>query len=138
MKKILVGGGKQSAKTLINNIIQMFLSLDLDMQTLEVLRQNGGDMEKFLREMYSDDIDYFQKVNNLQSDIRKLDEIEEIDKEKIKIIYNLMDDVINFLQQLARKEKNLLGHIWVTDEVNSFHNWYCALVKALRGGEADE
>ena len=147
MKKILVGSGKKSEKEMANTIVQMFLPLDVDMQTLEVLCQDGGNIEEFLREMYSDEVDYSRKFQIFGNAVSKLLLIPDSDIDSV-LLNELASakSVESFFLKLSwRSEaKMLLQQNWAMDvfnsfnNINSFHDWYCALVNALRGGEINE
>ncbi len=124
---------KKNLSKLFNNLLHLFLPHDIDMQAL-ILAEEGK--ANYLEQMYNDNIDYYQKVNKLQSKIRELDEIEWINKERLN---DLVNDASSFFEKLKGKEKNLrevLEHNWQSDKVNSFHDWYCALNSCLRGKDA--
>ena len=140
MKKILIVGGKKSAKELANNIIQMLLPLDVDMQTLEILRQNGGDMEEFLREMYSDRIDYPRKFQVFTEKVNKLLLIPDSDINSILLNeIALAPSVESFFLKLSQQAeaKDLFQYDWDIEYINSFHDWYCALSNTLNGGRKE-
>jgi len=118
------------------------------MQALGILDEKKKKGEKvknpkeYLEEMYADNINYLQKFNELQAKVKKLSEIEGIDKEtlaKLAVIRN--ENVYQFFKKLEGKKNDpdeFLDHSWGIDGVNSFHDWYCALSSCLRGAEGCE
>lgn len=134
--KLLLFKSEEKMSEITNYILHLFLSIDIDMQALILVE--GKKATKYFEEMYNDNIDYYQKVNELQSKVRELDEIEGINTGRLN---NLVDDASSFFKKLERKEKNLrevLEHTWKTDRVNSFHDWYCELASCLGGAEGCE
>ena len=124
---------EELADETIKNIITMLLPLDIDMQALALLHESGGDTEGFLKEMYGDGVDYFRKY-------------EQLDKIVIKAEDASLDNLCRraevrlFFSKLSKRAdaESLLCHDWHIKEINSFHNWYCALVNTLRGGKVNE
>lgn len=119
---------------LILSILHLFLPLDIDMQALELLKDE--ERKKYLDEMYKDNIDYANKFEVLQSKIKELAEVKEIDSDRLN---SLVKEAEPFFQNLNRKETNpekLLNDSWEGKDIKSFHDWYCALAECLRGQKA--
>ena len=126
----------------------LFLPLDIDMQALEILakkKENGVKIKnpkEYLEEIYADNIDYVQKLKELQAKVNTIGEIEGIDKERLEKIVGIgNENVDQFFEKLGGKKNDpdeFLGHSWGIDRVNSFHDWYCALSSCLRGAEGCE
>ncbi|MEK6689969.1 MAG: hypothetical protein AABY78_01540 [Nitrospirota bacterium] len=121
---------KEKLSEITTYLLHLFLPLDIDMQALELLEENKkGD---YLNQMYNDNTDYYDKFGILQSKIKELSEIEGIDKNRLSGIIN---DAQVFFQNLIKREndpKRLLKDSWKDKEINSFHDWYCALAECLR------
>lgn len=133
-------------ESLVIEIPYLFLSLDIDIQALEVLdnrkkkREQVKNPQEYLKEMYADNIDYLQKFEHLRAKVNELGEIEGINKERLKELagYN-NKGVSQFFEKLKDKKDDpdeFLGHTWGIEGVESFHDWYCALASCLRGEEA--
>jgi hypothetical protein len=130
----------------INEILRLFLPLDIDMQALEILakkkenRKKVKDPKEYLEEMYADNIDYIQKLKELQAKVNTIGEIEEINKERLKKLAGISNEKVSqFFKKLGGKKNDsdeFLDHFWGIDGVNSFHDWYCVLSSCLRGVEA--
>lgn len=150
---------QQETSNLHKFLLRLFLPLDIDMQTLAIIQKEVKENEReeddildYLIDskepegMLRGSVNYEQKLDDaLQRVIRNrrhqnissflensrdfmgmLDEM----KEKVKSV-NSEDDakgaIKNYLNSKGAK-------FW--DNVNSFHNWYCALAECLRGEEA--
>jgi hypothetical protein len=135
-------------ETKIKKAHALFLPLDIDMQTLEILakkKENGKKVKEpkeYLEEMYADNIDYVQKLKELQAKVNTTGEIEGTDKERLKKLAGSSNkNVDQFFEKLGGKKNDpdeFLGHSWGIDGVKSFHDWYCALDSCLRGAEGCE
>ena len=129
-------------------ILCPLVALDIDMQALEILakkKENGvkvNDPKEYLEEMYADNIDYVQKLKELQAKVNTIGKIEEINKEGLEKLAGISNENVDqFFEKLGGKENDpdeFLDHSWGIDGVNSFHDWYCALSSCLRGAEACE
>ena len=127
-------------------ILCPLVALDIDMQALEILakkKENGEKVKEpkeYLEEMYADNIDYVQKLKELQAKVNTIGEIEEINKEGLEKLAGISNENVDqFFEKLGGKENDpdeFLDHSWGIDGVNSFHDWYCALSSCLRGVEA--
>jgi predicted nuclease with TOPRIM domain len=116
------------------------------MQALEILakkkenRKKVKDPKEYLEEMYADNIDYIQKLKELQAKVNTIGEIEEINKERLKKLAGISNEKVSqFFKKLGGKKNDsdeFLDHFWGIDGVNSFHDWYCVLSSCLRGVEA--
>lgn len=135
-------------ESLVIEIPYLFLSLDIDIQALEVLdnrkkkREQVKNPQEYLKEMYADNIDYLQKFEHLRAKVNELGEIEGINKERLKELagYN-NKGVSQFFEKLKDKKDDpdeFLGHTWGIEGVESLHGWYCALASCLRGAEGCE
>jgi putative transposon-encoded protein len=135
-------------KNRITEAYSLFLPLDIDMQALEILakkKENGVRVKvpkEYLEEMYADNIDYVQKLKELQAKVNTIGEIENINKERLKKLAGISNENVDqFFEKLGGKKNDsdeFLDHSWGIDGVNSFHDWYCALDSCLRGAEACE
>jgi len=145
-KQLLAQLTKYSKREKVDNlaieVLYLFLPLDIDIQALELLdnekkkREKVKDPQEYLKEMYVDNINYLQKFNELQAKVKKLSEIEGIDKERLKKLAGIgNENVSRFFEKLRDKKDDtdeFLGHSWGIDGVSSFHDWYCALDLCLR------
>lgn len=144
---------------LIDYIVRIFLPLDIDIQTLEILCKEKGDTEKFLKEVYSDEIDYSrhladlrfissgeeayaldasEKAKELLNNSIPLAERNGIDKSRLYQLCGIPNNQVTlFFLKLKKKTtdaKTLIGHNWKIQGVKSFHDWYCDLANILREG----
>lgn len=137
-------------------LLHLFLPLDVDMQALEMIKENKR--QEYLEEMYADNISYLQKLHDLQYLVNGKDngaskeaksllqgqppfaEKEGMNRDKLSQLSGITNSyVYQFFEILDRKESNpnkLLNFNWGIDKVNSLHDWYCALAECLRGEEA--
>lgn len=114
-----------------NSILHLFLPLDIDMQALDLLKDEKR--KKYLDEMYKDKVNYADKFEVLQSKIKELAEVKEIDGDRLNL---LVKDAETFFQNLIQEKINpekLLTDSWEGKKNKSFHDWYCALAECLRG-----
>jgi len=119
------------ANLLRYEILSPLVALDIDMQALEILakKKENGVMVKvpkeYLEEMYADNIDYVQKLKELQAKVNTISEIEDINKERLKKLAGISNENVDqFFEKLGGKKND--------------HDWYCALDSCLRGAEACE
>lgn len=115
-------------------ILHLFLPLDIDMQALEMLEEEKR--KNYLEEMYKDGIDYAQKFGILQSKIKELSKIKGIDDAQLNTLVTAAQSFFQNLIKIIKNETNpamLLKNSWKGKDINSFHDWYCALAGCLRG-----
>lgn len=151
-------------KKISNIILHLFLPLDVDMQALEILWDEGkSDKAKkqkavdYLKEMLTDTTDTddkfyqkkFTKARTLINEMPDGDLKNKIQDKHLLGSEEKKDGAVlhNFLVQLDKLRektkgadlceedvKNLLEYFNKQD-YKSFHDWYCALAKCLRGKE---
>lgn len=179
-------GQEKVIKATTNQILHLFLPIDIDMQALEMIQNDLGKVNKYLWGDKDRDIEgmfegregdehYRQKLYDLWHLLGKKDHLRHIDKNassKVEI-FTPIDNSSPFLQKLAGlddddpKESPVYNFLESLDtgkkddrdvtaedlckpfnleievngkkeEINSFHNWYCALASCLRGAEGCE
>ncbi len=124
---------------LVQEILFIFLPLDVDMQVLEILTERGEegkdvkDPRKYLEEMYKGNIKYTKKLGELQKKIQEVGVDISEGNEKFNEISGITNNQVHgFFKKLDNKvteSKELLNHSWKIKGVNTFHDWYCQFIK---------
>lgn len=168
-KKGLREGIEREGQSLIaikNYILHLFLPLDLDMQALEMIKDDKEKVKKYLwgdsgnkiEGMFQnrkDNEHYRKKLSDLWSKVDELTKSGSInninDLRKLVGLDNGKTEesqIYKFLESLdtcKEDDKNVTVaplcnpfKEWkINDkEINSFHDWYCALAGCLKGGRA--
>lgn len=147
---------KKSNENLKAYFLHLFLPLDIDMQALEIL-WNDGEKRKankhieYLKEMLENAIgdhykSKFDKTKKLIDEITdgklKTRLLKVIGgKENNQVLYGFLECVDNLKEKeeyskLVDKDVQELHEYFKTKGHDSFHDWYCALAECLRREEA--
>lgn len=146
---------KKLSKTFDAYFLRLFLPLDIDMQALADDRVT--DKKKYLQEMFADatEVDFYKnKLSNCHSEASKFIEQmpDENNKTKLKTLLGIDNKetscIYNFLNLLditkgkTLEKKDIDAVLKYFEQccndgyykdINSFHDWYCALAECLRG-----
>lgn len=142
---------KHSKKSLIANILHFFLPLDIDMQAMEIIWDEKKDKSKaYLTEMLKEAekkyVEKFDEAQKLKADIHdtelknKLEDMLGADRSNstlykfLKCLDNLKEKAKD--SEISEEDVKKVLEYFNSVGYNSFHKWYCALAKCLRGEEA--
>lgn len=130
---------KKSNENLEAYLLHLFLPLDIDMQALGKIEKS--ERYKYLQRMRVDNIDYLHRFRNLKTRVEGLGENGAIDKARLHEIVGITNDnVSQFFEKLQNKvmiPDDLLAHVWGIEGIQTFPDWYCALVACLKSNEAE-
>lgn len=137
---------KKSHKNL-TSLLHIFLSIDIDMQALEILlegteeqikkteRERNEEAAKYLKVMLDESKKYHKRI--LIDAQELLNQIPEDKREKVQVQFNAITSFLNTLgnQQDQIPEKEFFNddqNKTLKENIKSFHIWYCALDECLR------